>query len=173
MSKHTYTANYTYNLESGRTSETRVFLTLREAMDFVRNNNNAAGYVLRQHYMSEYAPENSGRIFQVLCGEQKTFYTCGNDIIKFFGGIEKRLSASEQERLVNLCGTCRVLPAGYAETAGKVIKVLVTGASLIIPAFAARGIDKTAALVRRGNLFRLAYIHAGGAARFTMTGETA
>lgn len=154
MSKHTYTVNYTHNLESGRTTETHAVLTLREAMDFVRNNN-AAGYVLRQHYTSDYAP------------------ACGNDIIKFFGGIEKRLSASEQERLVNLCGTCRVLPAGYAETAGKVIKVLVTGASLIIPAFAASGIDKSAALVRKGNVFRLAHIHASGAARFTMTGETA
>jgi len=155
MSNHTYTVNYTYNLESGRTTETRAFLTLREAMDFVRNNNNAAGYVLRQHYTSDYAP------------------ACGNDIIKFFGGIEKRLSASEQERLVNMCGTCAILPAGYAETAGKVIKVLVTGASLIIPAFAASGIDKTAALVRKGNVFRLAYIHPGGSARFTMTGEMA
>ena len=155
MSKPTYTVNYTYNLESGRTTETRVFYSLREAMEFVRNNDNAAGYVLRQHYTSDYAP------------------ACGNDIIKFFGGIEKRLSASEQERLVNLCGTCRVLPTGYAETAGKVRKVLVTGASLLIPAFAASGIDTTAALVRKGNMFRLAYIHASGAARFTMTGETA
>ena len=155
MSKRTYTVNYTHNLESGRTTETRAFLTLREAMGFVWSNNNAAGYVLRQHYTSDYAP------------------ACGNDIINFFGGIEKRLSASEQERLVNLCGTCQVLPTGYAEAAGKVIKVLVTGASLIIPAFAAKGIDKTAALVRKGNVFRLAYIHASGAARFTMTGETA
>ena len=155
MRMHTYTVNYTYNLGSGRTTETRAFLTLREAMGFVRNNDNAAGYVLRQHYTSDYAP------------------ACGNDIIKFFGGIEKRVSASEQERLVNMCGTCAILPAGYAETAGKVIKVLVTGASLIIPAFAASGIDKTAALVRKGNVFRLAHIHASGAARFTMTGETA
>jgi len=155
MSKHTYTVNFTHNLESGHTTETRAFFTLREAMDFVRNNSTAAGYVLRQHYTSDYAP------------------ACGNVLIKFFGGIEKRLTASEQERLVSLCGTCRVLPAGYAKTSRKVIKVLVTGASLIIPAFAASGIDKTATLVRRGSMFRLAYIHASGAARFTMTGETA
>lgn len=155
MSKYTYTVNYTYNIESGRTTETRAFMTLREAMEFVRNNDKAAGYVLRQHYTSEYSP------------------ACGNDIIKFFGGIEKRLSASEQEKLVYLCGTCRVLPTGYARTAGKVVKVLVTGASLLIPAFAASGVDKAAALVRKGNVFHLAYMHKSGTARFTMTGETA
>ena len=155
MSKHTYTVNYTYNLESGRTTETRLFPTLREALSFVRANDNAAGYILRQHYTSDYMP------------------ACSNDIVRFFGGIEQRLSASEQARLVNMCGTCHVLPTGYAVTVGKKIKVLITGASLIIPAFAASGVDKTAALVRKGNVFRLAYIHSSGAARFTMTGETA
>lgn len=154
MGKHTYTINYTYNPDAGRTTETCLFPTLRAALSFVRANNNTAGYILRQRYTSDYMP------------------ACGNDIVKFFGGIEKRLSASEQARLVNMCGTCRVLPAGYAVTAGKKIKVLITGASLIIPAFAASSVDKTATLVRKNNVFRLAYIHPSGAARFTMTGET-
>lgn len=154
MTKHTYTVNFTFYAEAGRTTETRAFYSLREAMDFVRANNNAAGYVLRQHYTHELAP------------------ACGNDLIKFFGGIEKRLSASEQSRLTSLCGTCAVLPTGYATAGETVKKVLVTGASLIIPAFAASGLDKTAVLVRKGNVFRLAYLYQGGAARFRMTGET-
>lgn len=155
MTKRTYTVNYTDYLESGRTTETRAFYSLREAMDFVRANSKAAGYVLRQHYTHELAP------------------ACGNELIKFFGGIEKRLSASEQARLTSLCGTCAVLPTGYAKVGETVKKVLVTGASLIVPAFAASGLDKTAAIVRKGNVFRLAYLYQCGAARFTMTGETA
>ena len=150
MTSHTYTVDYTCNSLSGRATETKVFYYLREAKAFIANNVDAAGYVMRQTYTSDYAPAS------------------GNTLLMFFGGFEQRMAASESAKLVALCGTDRLLPSVRVKVKDFTTRAFKTGKSLIIPAFSASGLKDNDILEHNGLRYELKVLHAGGAARFAL-----
>ena len=150
MTSHTFTVDYTCNCFSGRTTETKVFHYLREAKAFIADNQDAAGYVMRQTYVNDYAPAS------------------GNTLLMFFGGFEQRMAASESAKLVALCGTDRLLPSVRIKVMGSTTRAFKTGKSLIIPAFSASGLKDTDVLEHNGLRYVFKVLHAGGAARFVL-----
>lgn len=150
MTSRTYTVDYTCSPFSGRTTETKVFYYLREVKTFIADNQDAAGYVMRQTYVSDYAPAS------------------GNTLLMFFGGFEQRMAASESAKLVALCGTDRILPSVRIKARDVITRAFKTGQSLIIPCFSASGLGDTDVLEYKGLRYGFKFLHAGGAARFVL-----
>ena len=150
MTSHTYTVDYNCNPCSGRTTETKVFHYLREAKAFIADTQDAAGYVMRQTYVSDYAPAS------------------GNTLLMFFGGFEQRMTASESAKLVALCGTDRLLHSVRIKIRDFTTRAFKTGKSLVIPAFSASGLKANDILEHNGLRYELKVLHAGGAARFVL-----